>query len=72
MEINWAPEVVTVRVQELLIDPEAALIVAVPPPTPVASPLPLIAATAALEELQVTEFVRFCVLPSVKVPVAVN
>jgi hypothetical protein len=39
---------------------------------PVAKPLALIVATAVFEEFQVTEFVRFCVLPSVKVPVAVN
>ena len=40
--------------------------------TPVARPPAAIVATAALEEDQVTELVRFCVLPSVKVPVAVN
>ena len=39
---------------------------------PLASPLALIVATVVFEEFQVTEVVRFCVLPSVKVPVAVN
>lgn len=39
---------------------------------PAARPPTLIVATAVFEELQVTEVVRFCVLPSVKVPVAVN
>jgi hypothetical protein len=57
-------------------DPSEAEIVAVPTPTLVASPwLPvelLIVATACISELQVTEFVSVCVLPSVYVPVAVN
>jgi hypothetical protein len=43
-----------------------------PTARPVARPLALMLALEALEELQVTEFVRFCVLPSPKVPVAVN
>jgi hypothetical protein len=46
--------------------------VLLPVPTPVANPVVLIIATEVLEELQVTEFVRFCVLPSLYVPVAVN
>ena len=44
--------------------------------TPFARPLAAIVATLVLEEDQVTgfetEFVRFCVLPSLYVPVAVN
>jgi hypothetical protein len=32
----------------------------------------LIVATAVFEELQIAEPVRFCVVPSLKVPVAVN
>lgn len=40
--------------------------------TPVARPVELIVAVAKFELLQVTVFVRFCVLPSLKVPVAVN
>ena len=50
----------------------AALIVVVPVPAPVAKPDALTVATAEFEDNQVTEFVRFCVLPSLKVPVAVN
>ena len=49
-----------------------ALTLEVPPLTPLAKPVPAIAATAVFEELQVAELVRFCVLPSLKVPVAVN
>ena len=37
-----------------------------------ARPLVLIVAAAVFEELQVAELVRFCVVPSVYVPVAVN
>jgi hypothetical protein len=43
-----------------------------PTPAPLARPLVLMVATAVLEELQVAEPVRLCVLPSLKVPVAVN
>jgi hypothetical protein len=43
-----------------------------PTPLPVASPLEFIVATLVLDEVQVTELLMFCVLPSVKVPVAVN
>lgn len=43
-----------------------------PARTAVANPLVLIVATAVLDELHATEFVKFCVLPSLKVPVAVN
>ena len=43
-----------------------------PVPLPTASPAVLIVAAAVFEELQVAEFVRFCVVPSVNVPVAVN
>lgn len=50
----------------------AAVMLADPTLFPVASPLAVIGATVVLEELQVTELVRFCVLPSVKVPVAAN
>jgi len=42
-----------------------------PTATPVSSPPGAIVA-AGLEDVQVTEPVRFCVLPSLKVPVAVN
>lgn len=39
---------------------------------PVAKPAALMFTVAGLEEAQVAVFVRFCVLPSLKVPVAVN
>jgi hypothetical protein len=55
---------VTVRVVEPLIDPEAAWIVVLPVATPVAKPALVIVATAVFDELQVTELVRFWVLPS--------
>ena len=42
-----------------------------PVPTPDAKP-PTTLTAAAFEELHVAELVRFCVLPSLKVPVAVN
>ena len=68
----------TVTVSTVLAEtePETAVIVVVPVATLVASPwLPeelLMVATAVLEEVQVAVVVRFCVLPLVKVPVAVN
>ena len=66
MEINAVA--VTVNVADPATEPEAAVIVAAPIPTPVANPwLPaelLIVATAGLEEVHATEFVRFCVLLS--------
>lgn len=40
--------------------------------TPAARPAELIVAVAKFELLQVTVFVRFCAVPSLKVPVAVN
>jgi hypothetical protein len=67
---------VMVRAVEAAMEPEVAVIVAIPNILLVASPwLPAVllrVATVALEELQVTRLVTFCVLPSVKVPVAVN
>lgn len=39
---------------------------------PFASPLAAMVATDSREEFQLTEVVRSCVLPSLKVPVAVN
>jgi hypothetical protein len=63
---------VTVRIAELLTDPNDAVIVLWPGANPVASPLELIAATEDVREPQVTEAVRFCVLPSLNNPVAVN
>jgi hypothetical protein len=53
-------------------EPEVAVMVAVPTPVPVANPLLAMVATVAEDELQVTELVRVCVLPSLYVPVAAN
>ena len=39
---------------------------------PIARPVALMFTVAGLEEDQVTVLVKFCVVPSVKVPVAVN
>ncbi len=55
-----------------LIEPKVAVTVALPTATPVATPLVAIVATAVEDELQLTVVVRFCVLPSLYVPVAVN
>jgi hypothetical protein len=63
---------VTVSTVEPLIDPEVASIVVLPVLTPVARPALLTVATAVLLEVHVTEFVRFCWLPSLYAPVAVN
>ena len=46
--------------------------VEMPPETPVAKPEALTVATAVADELHAAELVRFCVLPSEYVPVAVN
>jgi hypothetical protein len=66
----------TVKEVEPLIGPEVAVMVAVPCPELVASPLLptalLIIATAADDELQVAVVVTSCVVPSVYVPVARN
>lgn len=51
--------------------PEVAVIVAVPNPRAVARP-ELTPTTLEFDEAQVAAAVRFCVLPSAKVPVAVN
>ena len=48
---------------------KAALIVAVPPLT-ASAVFPFIVAADVLEEFQTAELVRFCVLPSLKLPVA--
>ena len=66
----------TVKVVEPEMLPDVALIVVEPEAAEVARPLEpdvlLIVATPVLEELQVTAAVRFCVVLSEKVPVAVN
>jgi len=63
---------VTVRMVEPLTDPKEAEIVVMPCLDVLASPWLLMVATAVLEEFQLTKVVRSCVLPSVKVPVALN
>jgi hypothetical protein len=71
MDVSTAA--VKVRVVVPLIAPDTALIVTGPPDfTPVARPAALIVAIVVSDELQVTEFVRFCVELSLNVPVAVN
>ena len=49
-----------------------AVTLAEPTAFAVARPLVLSVTAVVFEEVHVTELVRFCVLPSVKVPVAVN
>lgn len=61
----------TVRVVWAGIDPETAAIVVLPAFRPVASPVEVMVATVVLLEDQVTVVVRFRVVPSENVPVAV-
>jgi len=63
---------VTVRLAVPVTVPEVALIVAVPIILATAAPATLMLAVAGADEIQVAVCVRFCVLPSVNVPVAVN
>src|SRR6202022_2685257 len=63
---------VTVNWGEPLFPPDVAVIVVVPGATLLTIPELLMVATAALDELHVTVFIRFRVAPSVKIPVAVN
>ncbi len=54
----------TLSVADPLIDPEVAVIVAVPTPAPVANPPEPMLATVVKEELQLTVLLKSCVLPS--------
>ena len=63
---------VTLRMVEPVTAPEIAWIIDIPAPTAVARPVEEIVATAGVAEDQATELLRFWVLPSLKVPVAVN
>ena len=63
---------VTLNGTEAVSEPRLAVIVVPPGDTPDTKPVALIEATAGLEEDHVTLEVRLCVLPSLKVPVAVN
>jgi hypothetical protein len=69
METSVAAETVSEAVP--LTDPEVAVSVDVPVPTPVATPLMSIVAAEVEDELQVTDC-SSCVLPSSKLPTAVN
>ena len=62
----------TVRVVSPLIPFMVAVIVAVPVATLVAVPTLLIVAIAGLDELQVTDRERFCIVPSLNVPMALK
>jgi hypothetical protein len=55
---------VTVSTAEPETEPEVALITLVPCPVPVARPTAVIVAAAGVAEAQITEAVKFCVLPS--------
>ena len=70
--IDESVAAVTVSVVEPVIAPETALMVVDPAPTAEARPAAEIVAAPVFVELQVAEAVRFWVLPSLKVPVAVN
>ena len=73
MERRTALITVTLALEEML--PEAAVTVEEPSPMAIASPavpFALIPTTAELAEVHCTDAVMFCVLPSVKVPVAAN
>lgn len=63
---------VTVRVAEPVMEPDVAVICVVPVAEVSASPRELTDAIAVFADAQLTWVVRFCVLPSVYVPVAVN
>ncbi len=71
-EIVVSTGAVTVKVAEPLIVPEAAVIVALPCATLVASPPLLTVAIVVAEEVQVAVVVRVCVVPLLYVPVAAN
>ena len=71
--IDCSAAAVTVSVIEFDVTPLCAALMLVEPTLfAVARPDPLTAAAAEFEEVQVTEVVRFCELPSLNVPVAVN
>ena len=73
MEIDCSVAAVTVTEITFEVTPLcAALILAEPAATAVARPAPVIVAAAGFDEFHVAEFVRFCVVPSVNVPVALN
>ena len=70
--IETSDAAVMVRTVEPVTDPEVALMVAVPVAMLVARPVLLTVAVEVAFELHVAVEVRFCELPSVNVPVAMN
>jgi len=72
IEIETRTAGVTVSAADPLIVPKLAVTVALPCVTPVARPSALIVAMEVAEDNHVHVLVRFCVLPSLYVPVAVN
>jgi hypothetical protein len=70
--IDCSVAAVTVSKVDPLMDDDVAVIVEVPTPAPLARPVVLIVAVVVVPEDQVTLDVRFCVEPSLNVPVAVN
>jgi hypothetical protein len=69
MAIDTSAAAVTVSRVDPLMEPEVAVIVAVPSPTlvanPIVAPAVLIVAVVGVSELHCTALLRFCVLPSV-------
>src|SRR5580658_5307524 len=74
MLVSVGPVTVRVAVPVTVptIAPKDAEIVLVPAATPVANPPLVIVAVTVLDEVHVASEVRFCVLPLLYVPVAVN
>ena len=70
--IDTSAAAATVRTVEPEIAPEVALMFDVPIPTLVANPVLLMVAVVVVPDAQVAVAVKFCVLLSVKVPVAVK
>src|SRR5256885_6546003 len=70
--IETSDAAVMVRTVEPVTDPEDALMVAVPVAMLIARPVLLTVASEVAFELHVAVEVRFCELPSVNVPMAVN
>jgi hypothetical protein len=70
--IDCSVAAVTVSTVDPLTEPDVALMVLVPTPAPVAKPVLVMVATEVVAEPHVTDVVRFCVLLSLNVPVAVN
>jgi hypothetical protein len=73
IEIDWSVAAVTLSAIELEVIPFCvAEMLLEPTAAPAARPPGLIVTAAVLDELHTAETVRFWVLPSLKVPVAVN